>query len=138
MSEPRRRLRLTRAMRLRRGCEFARLKNSGRRAATGCLIANWLPLPPGSPARLGVITSRKVGHAAHRSRARRLLREAFRLTQNRLHHPLMLVLIARPSIVGRSMHDVQRHLLDILGRAGLLTRAASQDGAPPAQPAGAP
>lgn len=135
MSEPRRRLRLTRAMRLRRGCEFARLKNSGRRAATGCLIANWLPLPPGSSARLGVITSRKVGHAAHRSRARRLLREAFRLTQDRLNHPLMLVLIARPSIVGRSMGEVQRHLLDILARAGLLA-AGPKGGVAPAGPAG--
>ncbi len=119
-SVPRLRLGLPRAMRLRRGCEFARIRDTGQRRAGGCLVANWLPLPPGSRSRLGVVTSRRVGSAVVRSRARRLLREAYRLHQGRLRHPLELVLVARPSIAGRSLAVVMNDLLGVLRREGLL------------------
>lgn len=89
----------------------------------GCLIANWLRLPEGSTSRLGVITSGKVGPAVVRSRARRLLRETFRLHQNNLAQPLDLVLIARPSIAGKAFAEVEKDFLTTLRKAGLLRLA---------------
>ena len=86
----------------------------------GCLIANWLALPPGAASRLGVITGRKIGNAVVRARARRLLREAFRLHQHDLAQPLDLVLVARPSIVGKKYASVENDFLVTLGRARLL------------------
>src|SRR5437764_10494517 len=88
---------LPRSRRLKQGRDFARAKLQGQRVARGCLIANWLALPPGSPSRVGVITGRKMGGAVVRVRARRLLREAFRLHQLDLAQPLDLVLVARAS-----------------------------------------
>jgi len=85
----------------------------------GCLIANWRLLSNGTNSRLGVITSSKIGNAVHRSRARRLLREAFRLHQNELMSAVDLVLIARNSIVGRSFAQVEKDFLTILRKAGL-------------------
>ncbi len=54
------------------------------RLVSGCLIANVLPRPAGLASRLGVVTSKKIGNAVVRSRARRLLRESFRLHQRDL------------------------------------------------------
>jgi ribonuclease P protein component len=112
--------RLGRASRLKQGRDFARLKQAGQRAVNGCLIANWLRLPGGSTSRLGVVVSRKVGGAVVRSRAKRLLRESFRLHQHELTEPLDLVLVARPSIAGRALAEVEKDFLGTLRRAGLL------------------
>lgn len=114
------RLRLGRSMRLKNGRDFARVRNGGVRMVDGCLIANWLLLDPVSPSRLGVVTSRRIGGAVQRARARRLLREAFRLSQGTLRQPVDMVLVARQSIAGKKLADVQRDYLRAVGRGGLL------------------
>lgn len=85
----------------------------------GCLIANWHQLPAGTPPKLGVITSKKIGGAVVRSRARRLLRESFRLHQHDLARPVEMVLIARNSIAGKNFAGVEKDYLAVLKRAGL-------------------
>jgi len=79
-------LRLGRASRLAQSRDFARVRQQGERLAQGCLIANWNRLPDGASPKLGVVTSKKIGGAVERSRARRLLRETFR--QHRPKHLL--------------------------------------------------
>lgn len=116
------RLSLGRAVRLRKKAEFASIREKGTRTAKGCLIANWMKLPAGAPPRLGVITGRKLGKAHVRSRARRLLRESFRLHQNELREPIAMVLIARASIVGRKRGEVEQDFLSLLRQASLLKK----------------
>lgn len=77
-------------------------------------------LPEGSPSRLGVVTGRKIGGATIRSRARRLLRESFRLNRKHLNRPIDLVLVARNSIAEKKLATVERDLLAVLSQAGLL------------------
>ena len=113
------RLRLGRAARLRQSRDFARVRQQGERLALGCLIANWHRLPDGTAPKLGVVTSRKIGGAVERSRARRLLRESFRQHQHELAGPVELVLVARPSIAGRNLAGVEKDFLAALNRAGL-------------------
>ena len=67
-----------------------------------------------------VITSRKMGEAVARNRARRLLREAFRLHQHDLRCPVDLVLVARNSIVGKKLAGVEHDFLKALRQAKLL------------------
>jgi ribonuclease P protein component len=119
-------LALPRARRIKQGRDFARARAQGRRLVQGCLIMNWIVLPPGSASRVGVITTRRLGHSPIRSRARRLLREAFRLLQHGLKEPADIVLIARPSIVGRKFQQVERDFVSVLKRAGLLREEAGQ------------
>ena len=121
---PERRFGLPRRARLARGGEFLRLKDTGHRATWGCMIANWLPTAPDAASRLGVITSRRLGGAVIRNRARRLLKECFRLHQQELAKPIDLVLVARNSIVGRARDEVERDFLAGLARNRLLQEAA--------------
>ncbi len=114
------RLRLGRDSRLRQNRDFARVRQQGERLALGCLIANWHRLPDGASPKLGVVTSRKMGGAVERSRARRLLRENFRRHQHELSQPVELVLVARNSIAGRDFAGVEKDFLAVLRRASLL------------------
>lgn len=114
------RLRFGRAARLKQARVFGRVRQAGERLAQGCLVANWLRLAPGASSRLGVVTSGKIGGAVVRSRARRLLRECFRLHQHDLAEAVDLVLVARSSIVGRNLAEVERDFLATLRKARLL------------------
>ena len=114
------RLRLGRTSRLRQSRDFLRLRQEGERLVQGCLIANWKKLPAGGSSRLGVVTSRKVGSAVERNRARRLLRESFRLHQHEFGQPMELILVARPSIARCAFGEVEKDFLTTLRRAGLL------------------
>ncbi len=117
------RLRLSRGARIKRGRDFARVREAGDRLAVGCLIANWQRLPPGSASRLGVITGGRIGGAVVRSRARRLLRESFRVHQHDLAAPVDLVLVARQSIAGKGFSEVEKDFLTTLRRGKLLKPA---------------
>ena len=108
-----------RSRRLKQEGDFARARAQGRRLICGCLIANVLPRPGRPGARLGVVTGKTVGNAVARNRARRLMRESFRLHQHELAGPVDLVLVARPSIAGKKLAEVERDFLRVLRQAGI-------------------
>lgn len=85
-------LRFPKAVRLRTKAEFDRVYAAKCKAADGTLLMfvrpNGLPHP-----RIGLSVSRKVGSAVVRNRVKRLLREAFRLSQHGLPTGLDLVVI---------------------------------------------
>jgi ribonuclease P protein component len=57
--------------------------------------------------RLGLAASRKVGTAVERSRAKRMLREAFR--RSKAETPAWdLLLIAKRALVGQRLDDIER------------------------------
>lgn len=126
MPAPSQRLRFGRPMRIKHGRDFARVRERGGRLVCGSLVANWLRLPAGSATRLGVVAGAKIGGAVVRSRAKRLLRESFRLHQVEFNGPVDLVLVARSSIVGRSYQLVERDFVLAMRRAGLLGAGSSQ------------
>jgi ribonuclease P protein component len=95
------------------------MRSNGRRLVHGCLIINWRASVSGH-SRLGVVTSGKIGDAVVRSRARRLLRESFRVHQHHFERAVDIILVARQSIVGMSFHQVEVDFLTSLRKAGLL------------------
>ena len=117
--DPPSRLSLGRPQRLTRNRDFMRVRAQGQRLAVGCLIANWQALPEGAGPRLGVVTSKKIGNAVARNRARRWLRESFRQHQHELVTSVELVLVARPSIAGCDYARVEKDFLTSVRRAGL-------------------
>lgn len=119
-ASPSTRLTLGAAQRLKQTRDFARLKARGRRLARGCVLLNWAELPAAGPSRLGVVAAKRIGNSVVRSRAKRLLRQAFRLHQHDLRVPSDIVLVARDSIAGKAFAEVERDYLSSLQAAGLL------------------
>lgn len=71
--------------------------------------------------RLGVVSSKKVSRRApDRNRARRLLREAWRLNRHRFCGEADVVLVARGNILQASFSEVEEELLRLARRAKLL------------------
>ena len=112
---------LGRRTRIKQGRDFLKVRQGGQRLVKGCLIANWLGLPATAHSRVGVVVSKKVGDSVTRSRAKRLLRESFRIHQHELKQPVDLVLVARPSIVKNGFAEVEKDFLITLRQAGLLS-----------------
>ncbi|MBR6472574.1 MAG: ribonuclease P protein component [Firmicutes bacterium] len=70
--------------------------------------------------RIGFLASKKVGNSVMRNRARRLMKESFRLIRDEIPKGYDIVIIARNTIAGRSFFEVDRSLRNALKRTGLI------------------
>jgi len=75
---------------------------------------------PGPEIRIGLITSRRVGKAVERNKARRRFREIVRQTIPRMIPGLWIVLVARRSTVSAEFKTLEREWLSLAGRASIL------------------
>jgi ribonuclease P protein component len=69
---------------------------------------------------MGIVAGKRFGSAVERNRAKRLLREFFRLNQERIREGFDLVVIARRGMRGLSYKETEGRLLELLRRAKLL------------------
>lgn len=95
--------------------DFARVFEKRLRASDGCLLVYAAENRQGRT-RFGVSVSRKVGNAVVRSRIKRLLREAFRLSQHDLPAGLDLVLIPQRRTEAAGLADYQESLMELTRR----------------------
>lgn len=60
--------------------------------------------------RLGLSVSKKVGGAVRRNRAKRIIRAAYALNKDCLKKGFLIVISAKPEIVGKKSADIAREL----------------------------
>ena len=115
--------------RLHSPADFERVKRQGNYwGGRRCSINAARRLPPTEqagemqPVRIGLITSKKIGNAVRRNRARRLMRESVRSLASLLEPCWDIVVIARPAISepGVRMQDVRDELQWLLTKARLM------------------
>ena len=111
---------LTKAERLKKSEEFRRvfgspLKQSCQGAKLAALSNSLDKVSP--VVRLGVTLSKKFGNAVERNRAKRQVREIFRLHKHRIQPGFDLVFLVYPGDFG--YHDRERQFLQLLARIGL-------------------
>ncbi|HEV8067471.1 MAG TPA: ribonuclease P protein component [Planctomycetaceae bacterium] len=120
---------IARNRRIKNSRDFASIYEKRVRAADGNLLIFAAPNAH-HHVRFGVSVSRKLGPAVRRAALKRLLREAFRLSQHELPGDLDLILIPqRANAKTAGVADYQRSLVK------LATRLARQIGAPHEGPA---
>ena len=99
---------------LRRASDFARVYDRKQRAGDGHLLVFAALNPETDRTRIGFSISKKQGNSVKRHRLRRLLREAYRLSQNEIPEGLDLILI--PRVGSQSTLDDYRASLVRLSR----------------------
>lgn len=72
--------------------------------------------------RLGITTGLKLGHAVSRNRARRRIREAYRLNEARFRRGWDIVIVARSRSIDGDFAELQRSFLHACGKLGLLRK----------------
>ena len=99
--------------------EFAYVRNTGKEFAGRLMlmVVSAVPCAACTSSRFGVICGRKFSkRAVDRNRARRLLRESFRLVKSKVK-PCHILLIARRGIFGKCLHEVQKEMIYLMKKS---------------------
>jgi len=113
------RLRFPKSARLNRAAEFAKVKAEGSTSHGKYLLLGSFQTGEDQPARIGLVTSRRVGGAVERNRVRRRLRELVRKSRPEIKPGLQLVIIARRAAVSVSFSELEQDWLRASQRAGI-------------------
>lgn len=77
--------------------------------------------------RLGISVSKKVGNSVVRHRIARLLRESFRLNDEKFHSGWDMVVVARMGAKGKNYSDIESALLHLAKLHGICKNEAVND-----------
>ena len=99
--------------------DFKRLYYRGKSASQDCLVLYWRRT--GAPGcRLGITVSSKVGKAVVRNRVRRLIKESYRLMEDRIPRGYDFVVVARSRAAEADFHRVSQALEKVMTKGGVV------------------
>ena len=110
---------MKRAVTLKENYEFRRMYQKGASAAGGCMVI-YCRRNKLDHNRLGLTASVKLGHAVVRNRARRRLREVYRLPLGELAVGWDIILVARSRTVTASWKELNDTFLRLCRKLDLL------------------
>jgi ribonuclease P protein component len=115
------RLKFPQRAKLKRSGEFQRLKRDGVSFHGKFMLLSVLKAQPLAEARIGFITSRRVGQAVARNRVRRQLREIFRADRSCVLASYWLVVVARQRATTASFVELQAEWRVLAKRAAIFS-----------------
>ena len=110
---------MKRSVTLKENYEFRRLYQKGASAVSGGVVMYCRKNKLGHN-RLGITVSVKLGHAVVRNRARRRLREVYRLNADKLSQGWDIILVARGRTARMPWKDLNDSFLRLCGKLGLM------------------
>jgi ribonuclease P protein component len=111
---------LNRALRLRKGSDFQRVRQQGRSITSRLLILAWIANEVGRP-RIGFVVTKRISKlAVERNYIKRLLSEAMRHALPDLLSGWDIVLSARNQVTTADLDTLEEDLVNLLNRARLL------------------
>lgn len=110
---------LPKRIKLKHNRNFQDVYKAGRSIANKMAVLYVVPAEAGK-GRIGFAAGKRLGCAVVRNRVKRLLREAYRLNQNRIRQDFDLILVGRQRAVGADYATVAKAVLDLCSRARIL------------------
>jgi ribonuclease P protein component len=99
--------------------EFRRVYSRGKSFVSPVLVS-YVMKTRGSDVRVGITTSKKIGNAVKRSRARRVIRAALRSLGGEIKPGYSFIFVARSKTAAVKSTDIRRAMLFQLKKAGAL------------------
>lgn len=121
-------LRFRKLSHLRKHEDFQHIFEVGNQSF-GKYITLWVNKESNSNHRIGVVATKRTFHdAVQRNRAKRLIRESFRLLQPQLirSKPWDIVVIARRSILGQKQQLVQKEMFSLFKRQHIIKEITNE------------
>lgn len=111
---------------LRRNRDFSRLYNRGKSYVSSSVVA-YVMRNRGLRTRIGITTSKKIGNAVERNRARRVIREAYRQLSMQVVPGFDIVMVARKKATQVKSGEVCLALKRLFVDAKILKEARKTD-----------
>lgn len=72
------------------------------------------------PTKIGFVTGKKVGGAVQRNRARRLMKEVYRLHQHEIREGYHIVFVGRANMASATYEDAEKEMMYLFRKSKLL------------------
>ncbi len=109
---------------LRKNSGFQAVYSTGKSYANRMMVLYVLPKDDG-PRRIGFAAGKRLGNAVVRNRVKRLMRETYRLNQDKLAGGVDLIIIGRQPIVNAKQPDIVKAFLSLCQKANIIIKKQS-------------
>lgn len=106
---------------LKENRDFRRIYNKGKSYVNPALVI-YIMKNRLSVNRIGITAGKKIGNAVFRNRARRIIREAYRLNEQRYEKGFDIIFVARTRTTALKTRDIQRAMNGMMKNAGVLKK----------------
>ena len=109
---------------IRNKFEFNRVYSKGRSYVNQMMIIHVVN-SSNVKGRVGFAVGKKIGNAVIRNRIKRLMREAYRISQHCINQNVSMILIARKPLVDAKSYLVQKSFMELCKKAKIVKRSSN-------------